>query len=99
MRNYSVAELAETDLKEIARHILSTEGTAESKKYIQGLCDCFQLVADDPTMGWQAAAILPGLRGVGYNKHMFVYATEEEGVRIVRILPSALFQLPTKGRG
>ena len=87
MPNYRVAKLAEWDLKAIARHTLRILGYAQTRHYLRGLFDCFQTVADDPTLGCQCNAILPGLRRIEYNRHVFFYALSAGRVIIARVLP------------
>jgi len=90
MRSCSVTKLAEWDMKAIARYIAKSQGSAESKRYVQGLWKCFQLIASDPTLGRRSEAVLPGLRRIEYSAHVFFYATEAKRVVIARVLPRHL---------
>ncbi len=90
MRKYSVSKLAESDLKAIARHTLKTYGHAESKRYLRGLRDCFQLLSEDSTVGRRWESIFPGLRRIEYCKHVVSYVSSAEGEIIARVLPKQM---------
>ena len=87
MRNYSLTRLAEWDLRAIARHTFKRYGALQSREYMQGLLDCFQLLTSDPSLGRKCESILPGLRGIEYDSHVFFYTTEADRVVVSRILP------------
>lgn len=86
MGKYSVAKLAEWDLKGIARHALQAWGSTQSRSYIQSLINCFQLVADDPALGPRCESLHPGLRHIGCNDHVCFYTCGADGVLVARVL-------------
>jgi len=83
---YSLARLAESDLRSIVRFTMKTWGRAQTKKYRQGLQDCFQLLADNPSLGRSCDLLHPGLRRFEHGKHVVFYLPDAREVLIVRVL-------------
>ena len=86
MPAYRVARLAESDLKSIIRYTMKTWGRAQTIKYKQGLQDCFQLLADNPSIGRACDSIRPGLRRFEHGKHVVFYLSQSGEVLIARVL-------------
>jgi toxin ParE1/3/4 len=84
--SYSVARLADSDLKSIVRYTMKTWGTAQTRRYLQGLRECFQLLADNPSLGRKCDFIRPGLRRFEHGKHVVFYISLPDEVLIVRVL-------------
>jgi toxin ParE1/3/4 len=83
---YRLARLAETDLKSIVRYTLKTWGRAQTIRDRQGLQDCFQLLADNPSIGRNCDSIHPGLRRFEHGKHVVFYLAQPDALFIVRVL-------------
>ena len=96
MSAYSVARLAEADLKSIVRYTMKTWGRAQAKRYRQELQDCFQLLADNPFIGRSCDSIHPGLRCFEHGKHVVFYISQAQEVLIVRVLHQQM--IPTTSR-
>jgi toxin ParE1/3/4 len=94
VKGYSVAGLAEWDLKGIARQSMRSWGITQSKQYLQTLLAAFQLVADDPTLGHPRDSIYPGLRSIECGEHFVTYLTIPGGVRIARVLHRRMLPTP-----
>ena len=86
MSTYSVARLAESDLKSILRYTMETWGSAQTRRYSQGLRGCFQLLADNPSLGRKCDFIHPGLRRFERGKHVVFYIAIPGGILVVRVL-------------
>jgi toxin ParE1/3/4 len=93
---YSLARIAESDLKSIIRYTMKTWGKAQTVKYKQGLQARFQLLADNPSMGRSCDSIRPGLRRFEHGKHVIFYISQPEEVLIVRVLHQQM--IPVKSR-
>jgi toxin ParE1/3/4 len=93
---YRLARLAETDLKSIVRYTLKTWGRAQTIRYRQGLQECFQLLADNPSIGRNCDSIHLGLRRFEVGKHVVFYRLNPGGIRIVRVLHQQM--IPAKLR-
>jgi toxin ParE1/3/4 len=91
---YSVASLAESDLKSIVRYTMKTWGAAQTRRYSQGLRECFQLLADNPSLGRRCDFIRPGLRRFEHGKHVVFYVSQPGEVLIARVLHQQM--LPAK---
>lgn len=96
MPTYSLARLAESDLKSIIRYTVKTWGVAQTRHYIQGLRDCFQILADNPTLGRRCDSLHIGLRRFEHGKHVVFYLSVPAEVLIVRVLHQQM--LPKKRR-
>lgn len=86
MSAYSVARLADSDLKSIIRYTMKTWGTAQTKRYSLGLRACFQLLADNPSLGRSCDYIRPGLRRFEHGKHVVFYVSLPGELLIARVL-------------
>jgi toxin ParE1/3/4 len=84
--SYSVARLAESDLRSILLYTLRTWGSTQAKRYSLGLRNCFQLLADSPSIGRGCDAIHAGLRRFEQGKHVVFYLNQPDGILIVRVL-------------
>ena len=86
MPTYSVARLAESDLESIFRFTMKTWGRAQTRRYSKDLRECFQVIADNPSIGRGCDSIRPGLRRHEHGKHVVFYVIEPGGVLIARVL-------------
>jgi len=93
---YSLARLAEADLKSIIRYTMKTWGRAQTVRYKQGLQDCFQLLAGNPLIGRRCDLIHPGLHRFEHGKHVVFYLCQLDEVLIVRVLHQQM--IPAKPR-
>ena len=96
MPEYSLARLAESDLKSIVRYTMKTWGKAQTKRYSQGLRDCFLLLANNPALGRNCESIRRGLRRFEHGKHVVFYIAQPDEVLIVRVLHQQM--VPVKSR-
>ena len=86
MSAYSVARIAESDLKSILRYTLKTWGRAQTRRYSNGLRECFDLLAERPSLGRRCDSIRPGLRRFEHCKHVVFYIAQSDEILIVRVL-------------
>lgn len=96
MPKYSLAGLAEYDLRNILRYTMKTWGRVQTKRYSAGLKDCFQLLAHSPLVGRSCESIRPGLRRFEHGKHVVFYVVLADRVLIVRVLHQKM--MPTESR-
>lgn len=96
MSAYRLARLAESDLKSIVRYTMKTWGRVQTIRYRQRLQGCFQLLADNPSIGRRCDSIRPGLRRFEHGKHVVFYLAQPEEVLIVRVLHQQM--IPAKSR-
>ena len=86
MPEYSLTRPAESDLKSIIRYTMKTWGRAQTKRYSQGLRECFQMLANNPSIGRKWEFIRPGLHRFEHGKHVVFYLVESDEIFIVRLL-------------
>ena len=96
MPTYSLARLAESDLKSVIRYTVKTWGISQAKRYTLGLRECFQLLAENPTLGRRCDSIHKGLRRFEHGKHVVFYVDLPEGILIARVLHQKM--VPTGDR-
>jgi toxin ParE1/3/4 len=75
---------------------MKTWGRAQTIRYRQRLQDCFQLLADNPSIGRRCDSIHPDLRRFEHGKHVVFYLSLPGEVLIVRVLHQQM--IPTKSR-
>ena len=90
MAAYSLSSKAATDLAGIYEYTIMTFGLVKARKYLSGLHDCFQMLADNPLYGRNATALAPKLRRLEYRSHVVFYVSQEQGVLIVRVLHQSM---------
>jgi toxin ParE1/3/4 len=81
-------------MREIARFTLDRWGVSQAHRYVQGLKETFQLLAENSGMGRPCDAINSGLHRHEQGKHVIFYRLKPGGVRVVRILHQQM--IPTK---
>jgi toxin ParE1/3/4 len=86
MSAYSVARLAEADMRAIIRFTNKTWGRTQTFKYTQDLHAGFQLLADNPSIGRVCNFQATGLRRFERGKHVIFYVPLTDGILIVRVL-------------
>jgi len=75
---------------------MKTWGSAQTRRYSQGLKDTFQLLADNPSLGRTCDSIHRGLRRFEHGKHVVFYVCQADGVLIARVLHQQM--VPTKAK-
>lgn len=86
MSTYSVARLAESDVNSIVRYTMKTWGREQTKRYNQDLRECFQILADNPSLGRTCDSIRPGLHRFERGKHVVFYISIPDGILVARVL-------------
>jgi len=77
---------AEADLLGIVAYTLRTWGEDQATRYIDDLVACWQMIADNPTLGRTSDNVRPGLRRIECGRHVVLYRTDAKGILISRIL-------------
>lgn len=96
MNHASVSLEAEADIDAIAAYTTNKWGWRQTDRYLGQLEDCFQLLAERPSIGRSCDTVQAGLRRFEVGKHVVFYRFESGGIRIVRVLHQQM--LPTKSR-
>ena len=90
MAAYSLSSKAAIDIAGIYEYTIITFGLVQARKYLSGLHDCFQMLADNPLYGRNATDLAPNLRRLEYRSHVVFYVPQEKGVLIVRVLHQSM---------
>ena len=86
MANLQISQAAKRDLAAIYQNGLEAFGRLQADKYIDGLLDTLDLIADFPEMSRLRKSIDSPARVHGYRRHVVVYDLLDDGVvLIVRI--------------
>ena len=86
MASYYFARHAKQDLTRIVDHTLEQWGHTQAEKYINGLEQQCQTLADNPNMGTQRHSLMEGLMSFPYESHTLFYLQQADGIVIVRVL-------------
>ena len=77
---------AEADLRGIIHYSITQWGRERARRYVGGLRDKLDLLAEHPEIGPPADEVRPGLRRLTYYRHSVFYRIRGPETRIVRIL-------------
>jgi toxin ParE1/3/4 len=83
-------------MKGIVLYTVRKWGPEQARRYIAGLQECFQLLAENPSLGRTCDFISSGLQRHEQDKHVVFYRKMRGGIRVIRVLHQQM--LPTKGR-
>ena len=90
MAAYSISSKAATDIAEIYEYTIITFGLAQARKYLSGMHDCFQMLAEFPLYGREAIDLVANLRRLEYQSHVVYYIPKDKGAQIVRVLHQSM---------
>ena len=86
MPKFTVSKAANADIRNIARYSQDTWGRDQRRRYLDGLNDKFEMLAEQPEMAAERRDFRPPVRIHHYEKHLIVYAISDSGILIVRVL-------------
>jgi len=90
MLNITRQKKARSDLKEIWLYSYENWGIKIADQYLDDLETGFQMIARNPDVGTSCDHISKGLRKLPVKRHLVVYRTTSEEVRIIRVLGIAM---------
>lgn len=90
MSEYRLRPAAIADLDEIWEYTVRLWGTTQAERYLEGLRDAFDVLADQPGVGRARNDLHPGLLVSLYSRHLIFYQRAGWGIDIVRILHGSL---------
>lgn len=90
MARYKFTDKAERDLEAIIDYTLQQWGADQTHRYITGLEDHSQLLAENPELGIMRDSISDGLRSFPYASHVLYYVSAAHGIIIVRVLHQSM---------
>ena len=89
MAGSELTETADRRLEDIYRYSVVTFGLDTAMRYLNGLHQAFELLAENPRIGTDQGWIKPDYRRLVHESHVIYYRPAEAGVLIVEILHKA----------
>lgn len=86
MSEYRLRPRAIADLDEIWDYTVETWNEVQAERYVLGLRDDLELLAEQPGLGRARDELHSGLRSSIYSRHIIFYQRADWGVDVVRIL-------------
>ena len=86
MPHYEFTDQAEIDLDGITDYTLKRWGKAQASKYIDGLEDLAQTLAESPNHGVNRSNLIENLISFPYVSHILYYVKQPHGITIIRVL-------------
>jgi toxin ParE1/3/4 len=87
MRGYLLSPAARADLEQIWEYSARNWGKDQAVRYILGIRDACQALADGHRQGRQADDIRPGYRKLAVGSHVLFYRITDAGlIDVIRIL-------------
>jgi toxin ParE1/3/4 len=77
---------ADSDIDDIYLHGAKQFGVPEADRYIDGVADAFEMIAQFPMMAMERDEIQPPVRVYRYRSHLIVYRIMNDEVYVTRIL-------------
>lgn len=90
MPNFIFTDKAEADLADIIDFTLENWGAEKAHKYIDGLEEMAQMLADNPDIGIKREHLIEGLFCFPYESHLLYYLKQADRVAIIRVLHQSM---------
>ena len=85
---FDFTDKAERDLEKIIDFTIDQWGASQALKYIQGLEEIAQMLADHPHIGLNRDELSFELLSFSHQSHILYYLKSHAGITIIRILHS-----------
>ncbi len=86
MGDYKLSIETENDISSIYEYGIQEYGLENAQSYILGLDQLFQILVENPDMGWDASEFSPFLKRFTYRSHIVFYKRMDLDIFIVRVL-------------
>ena len=90
MQAYVFTDKAERDLEKIVDFTVKHWSKSQAVKYIDGLEELAQTLADNPGIGVLRDGLSTGLFSFPYQSHILYYIKNSRGIVIVRVLHASM---------
>jgi len=90
MQSYNFALSAENDLADIVDYTIRKWGADQASKYIDGLEQQTQLLAENPILAKPVDQLFKGLRAFPYQRHTIYFVEVSHGITISRVLHKSM---------
>ncbi|SRR5690554_1820816 len=85
-RGFRLTRDAQQDLKAIRRYTVDTRRQEQSRKYLQGVRDTIELLAEFPGQGLVRQDVDDGVFSFPYGSHMLYYRLEKKQLVVFAVL-------------
>ncbi len=85
-KKYVLRENAKEAIKDIGRYTLKNHGKAQRNKYLQGMSDRFEALADMPLKGRARPEVKAGYYSYDYEKHTIFYLIHDAHIEIIGVV-------------
>lgn len=86
MSRYEFTEQGERDLENIIDYTVTKWGRPQADKYIDGLEQLTQKLADQPDIGTGRSDLYAGLLSFPYTSHVLYFVKQPHGITVIRVL-------------
>ncbi len=86
MPAWRVSRKAQQDIREIGRYTQRHWGRAQRRSYLSGLEECFERLAETPTLAAERREYVPPVRIYRYASHLIVFLADKNGILVLRVL-------------
>ena len=93
MPRYILSSEAAEDLEIILQYTRDNWGRTQARKYAEGFEKCFEIISENPQIGPEMENG-HGRRRFLHGRHIIYYRVSSDGVRITRIVHSAMNSEP-----
>ncbi len=101
VNRYTKSKKADADIKEITKYSVLNFGEQQADKYLSGLSETMELLADNPDLGktlthpnkYNSTAVQSDHHYYRYISHVIYYRKREDGIFVVRILHKSMLPL------
>lgn len=90
MGAFRVSNAAIADLEDIGRYTQEQWGRGQRVAYLEGLNDQFKALSLNPRLAAERQDFDPPVRIHPHEKHLIVYAIDDAGILIVRVLHQSM---------
>ncbi len=83
---YTKSKKTDQDIKRITKRSISDFGEQQTDKYLYGLEQCLQLLADNPNLGRTCDELRQGYQRHEYESHIIFYRKRKNDIFIATII-------------
>lgn len=84
--NYRLSKAAACDISDILEYSYRQFGEAQAIKYRDSLTQCFDMLADMPTLGHECKDLKGNTLRLTHNRHTIYYRPSKGGIFVQRII-------------
>lgn len=90
MPTYEFSDAAEADLADIVDYTLRVWEGTQALKYVDGLENLAQSLAEAPTLGQPCFDLFAEMRAFPYQSHVLYYLEKPDGIIVARVLHKSM---------